>query len=68
MTDMKKFIIRAIIESFVFSLCTTGLMALGYRFMGDKLTTPEVLISLAATFSGWFIWTVIETYIIDKKK
>ena len=65
---MKKFVIRAIIESVVFSLCTTGLMALIYRFTGDKLTTPEVLVSLAGTFTGWFIWTVIETYIIDKKK
>lgn len=65
---MRKFVIRAIIESVVFSLCTTGLMALGYRFMGDKLTTPEVLISLAATFSGWFIYTVIDTYILNKKK
>ncbi|MBR5844311.1 MAG: hypothetical protein IKY75_07005 [Bacteroidaceae bacterium] len=65
---MKKFFIRASIESFVFALCTTGLTALGYRFMGDKLTTPEVLVSLAATFTGWFVWTVIETYIIDKKK
>ena len=65
---IKKFIIRATIESVVFSLCTTGLMALGYRFMGDKLTTPEVLVSLAATFTGWFIYTVIDTYILNKKK
>ena len=65
---MRKFIIRATIESVVFALCTTGLMALGYRFTGDKLTTPEVLVSLAGTFTGWFIWTVIETYIINKKK
>lgn len=65
---MRKFIIRATIESVVFALCTTGLMALGYRFTGDKLSTPEVLLSLALTFAGWFIWTVIETYIIDKKK
>ena len=64
---MRKFIIRAFVESFVFALCTTGLMALGYRFMGDKLTTPEVLVSLAATFSGWFIWTVIDTYVLKNK-
>ena len=65
---MKKFIIRATIESFVFALCTTGLTALGYRFMGDKLTTPEVFLSLASTFSGWFIYTIIDTYILKKKK
>ena len=65
---MRKFVIRAIIESFIFSLCTTGLMALGYRFTGDKFTTHEVLVSLAFTFAGWFIWTIIDTYIIDKKK
>ncbi len=66
--NMKRFIIGATIESAVFALCTTGLTALGYRFMGDKLTTPEVLLALALTFVGWFIWTVIDTYIIDKKK
>ena len=65
---MKKFIIRTTIESFVFALCTTGLSALGYYFMGDRLTTPEVLIFLAGTFTGWFIWSVIETYILKKKK
>jgi len=65
---MRKFIIRATIESVVFALCTTGLTALGYRFMGDKLTTPEVLLSLALTFAGWFIWTIIDTYILNKKK
>ena len=65
---MKKFLIRASIESFVFALCTTGLTALGYRFMGDKLTTPEVFVGLASTFSGWFIYTVIDTYILNKKK
>ena len=64
---MRKFIIRAVVESFVFALCTTGLMALGYRFMGDKLSTPEVLVSLAATLSGWFIWTVIDTYVLKNK-
>lgn len=65
---MRKFIIRATIESVVFALCTTGLMALWYRFTGDKLTTPEVLVSLAGTFTGWFIWTIIDTYILNKKK
>ena len=65
---MRKFIIRATIESVVFALCTTGLTALGYRFMGEKLTTPEVLLSLALTFAGWFIWTIIDTYILNKKK
>ena len=64
---MKKFIIRATIESLVFSMCTTGLTALGYWFMGDRMTNPEVLISLAATFTGWFIWTVIETYVLKNK-
>lgn len=65
---MRKFIIRATIESVVFALCTTGLMALVYRFTGDKLTTPEVLVSLAGTFTGWFIWTIIDTYVLNKKK
>ena len=65
---MKKFIIRTIIESVIFALCTTGLTALGYRFMGDKLTTPEVLINLAGTFTGWFIYSIIDTYILKKKK
>lgn len=65
---MRKFIIRATIESVVFALCTTGLTALGYRFTGDKLSTPEVLLSLAITFAGWFIWTIIDTYILNKKK
>lgn len=64
---MKKFIIRATIESFVFSLCTTGLTALVYYLWGEKWGNNELLITLALTFVGWYIWTIIDTYILKNK-
>lgn len=65
---MKKFIIRAVIESLVFSLCTTGLTALGYFLWNEKWGNTEIVLSLALTFVGWFIWTIIDTYILKNKQ
>ena len=65
---MKKFIIGAAIQSFVFSLCVTGLTALISFFMNDRMNNDEILLTLLLTFIGWFVWTIIDTYILDKKK
>ena len=65
---MKKFIIGAAIQSFVFSLCVTGLTALISLFMNDRMNNDEILLTLLLTFIGWFVWTIIDTYILDKKK
>ena len=65
---MKKFIIGAAIQSFVFSLCVTGLTALISLFMNDRMNNDEILLTLLLTFVGWFVWTIIDTYILDKKK
>lgn len=68
LSAMKKFIIGATIQSAIFSLCMSGLIALFYFFTGDRMTNEEVLLTLLIGFVGWFIWTIIDTYIIDKKE
>ena len=65
---MKKFIIRATIESAIFALCTTGLTALGYFLWGESWGNNELLLTLALTFVGWYIWTIIDTYVLKNKE
>lgn len=64
---MKKFLTIALAESFVFSLCFTGITALLRYFVNDRMTNEEVLLSLPLAFVGWFIWQIIRFYILKKK-
>lgn len=64
---MKNFWIEALIESVIFALCCAGLTALIHLFMGNRMSSEEVFISLPLLAIGWFIWKVIKLN-IDKKK
>ncbi len=66
--SMRKIIIRATIDSIVFALCFTGIITLIYFIKGDRLSNEEVLLRLPLAFVGWFIWTIIDTYILKHKK